>query len=159
MLATLNLRLGRARDVAADLEPLAREHPFRERFHALLMIALYRSGRQADALAAYRIARDALIDELGVEPGPELRALELAVLRQEPGLMGVTLVSAATPHAGPDAGASTAGVAAFHHMPSIETSFVGRDAELTSVVELLGAERLLTITGVGGAGKTRFAMQ
>jgi predicted ATPase/DNA-binding SARP family transcriptional activator len=158
-LAELNLRLGRARDVAADLEPLAREHPFRERFHALLMIALYRSGRQADALAAYRIARDALIDELGVEPGPELRALELAVLRQEPGLMGVTLASAATPDAGPDAGASTAGVAAFHHMPSIDTSFVGRDAELTSVVELLGAERLMTITGVGGAGKTRFAMQ
>jgi predicted ATPase/DNA-binding SARP family transcriptional activator len=158
-LAELNLRLGRARDVAADLEPLAREYPFRERFHALLMIALYRSGRQADALAAYRIARDALIDELGVEPGPELRALELAVLRQEPGLMGVTLASAATPDAGPDAGASTAGAAAFHHMPSIDTSFVGRDAELTSVVQLLGAERLITITGVGGAGKTRFAMQ
>jgi predicted ATPase/DNA-binding SARP family transcriptional activator len=158
-LAELNLRLGRARDVAADLEPLAREHPFRERFHALLMIALYRSGRQADALAAYRIARDALIDELGVEPGPELRALELAVLRQEPGLMGVTLAWAATPEVGPDAGASTAAATAFHHMPSIDTSFVGRDAELTSVVELLGAERLMTITGVGGAGKTRFAMQ
>jgi predicted ATPase/DNA-binding SARP family transcriptional activator len=158
-LAELNLRLGRARDVAADLEPLAREHPFRERFHALLMIALYRSGRQADALAAYRIARDALINELGVEPGPELRALELAVLRQEPGLMGVTLAWAATPEVGPDAGASTAAATAFHHMPSIDTSFVGRDAELTSVVELLGAERLMTITGVGGAGKTRFAMQ
>ena len=158
-LAELNLRLGRARDVAADLEPLAREHPFRERFHALLMIALYRSGRQADALAAYRIARDALVDELGVEPGPELRALELAVLRQEPGLIGVTLASAATPDAGPDAAASTAGAATFQHMPSIDTSFVGRDAELTSVVKLLGDERLITITGVGGAGKTRFAMQ
>jgi predicted ATPase/DNA-binding SARP family transcriptional activator len=158
-LAELNLRLGRARDVAADLEPLAREHPFRERFHALLIIALYRSGRQADALAAYRSARDALVDELGVEPGPELRALELAVLRQDPGLMRVNPASAAAPDVGPAAGSSIVDAAAIHHMPSIETSFVGRQAELTSLVELLGAERLITITGVGGAGKTRFAMQ
>jgi len=161
-LAELNLQLGRARDAVADLEPLAREHPFRERFHALLMIALYRTGRQADALAAYRSVRDTLVDELGVEPGPELRALELAVLRQEPGLMGIAPGAPAAIEAGSEAGpagGSSAGAAAIHHMPSIETSFIGRGAELTSVAELLGTERLVTITGVGGAGKTRFGLQ
>jgi predicted ATPase/DNA-binding SARP family transcriptional activator len=159
-LAELNLQLGRARDAVADLEPLAREHPFRERFHALLMIALYRTGRQADALAAYRSVRDTLVDELGVEPGPELRALELAVLRQEPGLMGSSAGPPAAIEAGPAAASSSSvGAAAIHHMPSIETSFIGRGAELTSVAELLGAERLVTITGVGGAGKTRFGLQ
>lgn len=158
-LAELNLELGRARDVAADLEPLARQHPFRERFHALLMIALYRSGRQAEALAAYRSARDALVDELGVEPGPELRALELAVLRHEPGLMGITPGVPPTLDGGRVTGSSNAGAAAIHDMPSVETSFVGRQAEITSVVERLAVERLITVTGVGGAGKTRFAIQ
>jgi predicted ATPase/DNA-binding SARP family transcriptional activator len=158
-LAELNLRLGRARDVASDLEPLAREHPFRERFHALLMIALYRTGRQAEALVAYRSARDALVGELGVEPGPELRALELAVLRQEPGLMGTVPRVPAALDAGPVAGSSNAEEASIHAMPSIDTSFVGRQGELTSVVDLLAVERLITITGVGGAGKTRFAIQ
>lgn len=158
-LAELNLRLGRARDVVADLELLARQHPFRERFHALLMIALYRSGRQADALAAYRTARDALVNELGVEPGPELRALELAVLRQEPGLMGIATGASAELDGRAGPGSSSGGAVAIHAMPSIETSFVGRQAELASVVELLGVERLITITGVGGAGKTRFALQ
>lgn len=173
-LAELNLRLGRAREAAADLEPLAREHPFRERFHALLMIALYRSGRQAEALAAYRTARGVLVDELGVEPGPELRALELAVLRQDPGLMGTAPGVAGPGVDGPGtaavagglesvsasaSGTSSAALPALHGMPSRDTSFVGREAELASVVELLGVERLVTITGVGGAGKTRFATQ
>jgi Bacterial transcriptional activator domain len=165
-LAELNLRLGRAREAAADIEPLAREHPFRERFHALLMMALYRGGRQADALAAYRSARDVLVDELGVEPGPELRALELAVLRHDPGLMGGPPIAAAAtvaagtgPGAGAGAGASTGAPTAIHDLPSIETSFIGRQAELASVAEMFGTERLITVTGVGGAGKTRFAMQ
>ncbi|MBI3745762.1 MAG: hypothetical protein HY264_04430, partial [Chloroflexi bacterium] len=159
-LAELNLQLGRPRDVAADLEPLAREHPFRERFHALLMIALYRSGRQADALVAYRTARGALVDELGVEPGPELRALELAVLRQDPGLMG-SPGSAATAALDdqPGPARSAAAAAALHGTPPIDTPFIGRQAELAAVVELLDVERLVTISGVGGAGKTRFAIQ
>jgi predicted ATPase/DNA-binding SARP family transcriptional activator len=160
-LAELNLQLGRAREVAADLEPLVREHPFRERFHALLMIALYRGGRQADALAAYRSAREALVDELGVEPGPELRALELAVLRQEPGLLGSPreLEGPDAVGADPSAGTTRRELPAIHNAPSITTSFVGRLDEMETVGKLLATERLVTITGVGGAGKTRLAVE
>jgi DNA-binding SARP family transcriptional activator/DNA-binding beta-propeller fold protein YncE len=80
------LELGRHDRVVAELEPLVAEHPLRERFRAQLMLTLYRSGRQADALAAYQDARRRLIDELGVEPGPELRALERAILQQDESL-------------------------------------------------------------------------
>jgi DNA-binding SARP family transcriptional activator len=76
------LQCGHARELVAELEHLVAEHPLRERFRALLMLALYRSGRQADALAAYRDARRVLIEELGIEPGPELRELEQAILDQ-----------------------------------------------------------------------------
>jgi predicted ATPase/DNA-binding SARP family transcriptional activator len=158
-LAELDLRLGRAREIVPDLEELAREQPFRERFHALLMIALYRSGRQADALAAYRNAREALVDELGVDPGPELRALELAVLRQDPGLRGAASTSEGAVDGGPTAQLQGTGTPTFHHRPSTETTFVGRTDELAEVIELLGEQRLVTITGVGGIGKTRFAIQ
>lgn len=80
------LELGRARDVVAELEQLVAEHPLRERLRALLMLALYRSGRQADALGAYQSARRALVDELGIEPSAELRDLEQAILNQSPEL-------------------------------------------------------------------------
>jgi DNA-binding SARP family transcriptional activator/DNA-binding beta-propeller fold protein YncE len=80
------LELGRHERVVAGLEPLVTEHPLRERFRAQLMLALYRSGRQADALAAYQEARRRLVEELGIEPGPELRALEQAILRQDASL-------------------------------------------------------------------------
>ena len=161
VLAELDLQLGRARQVVADLEPLVREHPFRERFHALLMIALYRGGRQADALAAYRSAREVLVDELGVEPGPELRALELAVLRQEPGLLGSPRELEGPDAAGarPSTGTTRRELPAIHNGPSITTSFVGRLDELGTVGKLLATERLVTITGVGGAGKTRFGLE
>jgi DNA-binding SARP family transcriptional activator len=81
-----DLDLGRHRDVVADLEELVAEYPLRESFCAQLMLALYRSGRQVDALAAYRAVRELLVQELGIEPGPTLRELEQAVLRQEPTL-------------------------------------------------------------------------
>ena len=81
-----DLALGRHRNVTAELEALYRRHPTRERLLAQLMLALYRSGRQADALEAYRRGRASLSDELGLEPGPELRALEQRVLSQDPGL-------------------------------------------------------------------------
>ena len=80
-----DLALGRHATVVGELDGLVAEHPYRERFRGQLMLALYRSGRQADALAAYRAARDALI-ELGLEPGPELKALERAMLEQDPSL-------------------------------------------------------------------------
>jgi DNA-binding SARP family transcriptional activator/tetratricopeptide (TPR) repeat protein len=81
-----DLALGRHGDVVGELEALTVEHPLRERFRAQLMLALYRSGRQAEALAAYQRTRTTLVDELGIEPGPELQRLEKAVLRQDPAL-------------------------------------------------------------------------
>ncbi|MBV9417507.1 MAG: AfsR/SARP family transcriptional regulator [Solirubrobacterales bacterium] len=82
-----DLALGRQADLVAELQMLALEHPLRERFWAQLMLALYRCGRQADALAAYQSARGALVEQLGIEPGPPLRELEQAILVQDPGLV------------------------------------------------------------------------
>ena len=70
----------------SELEALTHEQPFRERFHIQLMLALYRCGRQAEALEAYQVARRLFADELGVQPGPQLRELERAILRQDPSL-------------------------------------------------------------------------
>jgi YVTN family beta-propeller protein len=81
-----DLSLGRHAALVAELDELVREHPYRERLRAQQMLALYRSGRQADALAAYRAAREASVEGLGLEPGPELRALERAMLDQDPAL-------------------------------------------------------------------------
>jgi len=81
-----DLEAGRAADLVPELEQLIRAHRFRERLHGLLMLALYRSGRQADALRAYRDTRSLLGEELGLEPGPTLRELETAILRQDPSL-------------------------------------------------------------------------
>ena len=80
------LALGRAAPLVGELESLAAAHPYQERLHAQLMLALYRSGRQADALDVYQAVRRALSDELGLQPGPELRALEAAILRQDDAL-------------------------------------------------------------------------
>jgi YVTN family beta-propeller protein len=80
------LALGRHAELVGRLEELVRQHPYRERLRAQLILALYRSGRQADALASYREARAVLADELGIEPGPELRELERRVLDQDPSL-------------------------------------------------------------------------
>ena len=91
-LAALELRidadlvLGRHDELVGELEALVAEHPHRERLRRYLMTALYRSGRQAEALDAYRDARRALVDELGIEPSPPLRELERAILRQDPAL-------------------------------------------------------------------------
>ena len=106
---------------------------------AALVLALYRCGRQADALVAYQRARTVLAEELGIEPGEELRALERAVLRQQ--------VPAAVPRR------------AQHNLPARLTSFVGREQELAALEELAGQARLVTVTGAGGAGKTRLAVE
>src|SRR5215211_2281245 len=80
------LRLGRHRELVAELEGLVRDQPLRERLWAQLLVALYRSGRQADALLAYQRARSVLVEELGIDPGAELRRLHAAILAQDPGL-------------------------------------------------------------------------
>ena len=79
-----DLALGRHADLIHELDALVAEHPYRERFRAQQMLALYRSGRQADALAAYRSARETFVEGLGIEPGAELKALERQVLDQDP---------------------------------------------------------------------------
>jgi len=81
-----DLTLGREAELVPELEALVAEHPLREGFRAQLMLALYRAGRQADALEAYQAARRTLVDELGIEPAPALQELEKAILRQDPTL-------------------------------------------------------------------------
>jgi DNA-binding SARP family transcriptional activator len=127
-----DLGLGRHAEVVGELEGLVGEYPVRERLWRLLVLGLYRAGRQADALAAYRRARDMLAAELGIEPGQELRALEEQVLRQE--------VPAARP-------------AARHNLPAVLTSFEGRDEEVAAVGGLVAEARLVTLTGPGGAAR------
>ena len=83
-----DLALGRHAQLLPELNGLVAEHPYHEPFRAQLMLALYRAGRQADALAAYRAAREDFMDGLGLEPGPDLKALERAVLEQDPALGG-----------------------------------------------------------------------
>ncbi len=144
-LVDAELATGHHADVLAKLHELIVEHPLRERFRAQLIVALYRCGRQADALAAYRDARDHLLDELGLDPGPELRALERAVLAQDPALDA------------PIAVASSAVVRSA--LPVALTSFVGRGRELTDVVATLGRARLVTVVGPGGVGKSRLTLE
>src|SRR5262245_13103936 len=85
-LADIDLELGRHAELIAQLEAELADHPFRERLRAQLMLALYRSGRQADALAAYRIGRATMVEQLGIEPYPAMQELEGAILRQDPAL-------------------------------------------------------------------------
>jgi predicted ATPase/DNA-binding SARP family transcriptional activator len=133
-----DIELGLHGEVTGELEGLVSEHPLRERLWRLLVLALYRGERQADALAAYRRARDMLAAELGLEPGEELRRLEEAVLRQE--------VPAAPPPAR-------------HNLPAPLTSFLDREQDSALLERLLGEARLVTLTGTGGTGKTRLALE
>ncbi len=133
------LDLGLHAHLVGELETLVAEHPLRERLWRQLVLALYRCERQADALATYRRARDLLAGELGLEPSEELRRLEQAVLRQD-----VPPVALRTQR---------------HNLPAQLTSFVGREQELAELEQLLPEARLLTLTGVGGVGKTRLALE
>ena len=92
-----DLALGRHDDVVGELQRLVAAHPLRERLRGQLIVALYRGGRQAEALAVYRDARRVLSEELGLEPGPALKELERAVLRQDPSLAGPIYLSGASP--------------------------------------------------------------
>jgi predicted ATPase/DNA-binding SARP family transcriptional activator len=145
-----DLALGRAAELVAELESLVDQYPLRERLRGQLMLALYRSGRQADALAAYRAARATLVEKLGIEPGPILRRLERSILDQDPELDARTT--------GASVGAT---VRAAPRLAARSTSFVGREKELREIRELLDRAdvRLLTLIGPAGTGKTRLAIE
>ena len=127
--------------VATEIETLLAEEPYRERSWRLLMLARYRAGRQADALAAFRKARRLLRDELGLEPGPALVALERAILMQDPALdLPPELAAPAT-------------------LPAPSTPTVGRAAAIAELTGIVRTHRLTSIVGPGGVGKTRLAIE
>jgi predicted ATPase len=135
-----DLALGRGAGLVPETEQLAAAHPLRERLRGQHMRALQVAGRQADALAAYHDVRRLLADQLGVDPSPALAAIYQDILHGAAGT------------AGPANGRRT-------NLPAQLTSFVGRDGELAQVAGLLGGSRLVTLTGPGGAGKTRLSVE
>jgi DNA-binding SARP family transcriptional activator len=137
-----DLALGRHADVVGEIEALVAEHPLRERLRYQLMIALYRSGRQAEALEAYRATRRVLVEELGIEPGRELQELERAILVQDPSLDLHRLQPDGEP------------------APRGERSFVGRERELAELIDgiersLAGEAGVFLLAGEAGIGKSR----
>jgi predicted ATPase/DNA-binding SARP family transcriptional activator len=130
--ARIDADIAARQDVIAEVEELTAAQPLREGLHARLMRALTAKGRQADALAVYDRVRKLLADQLGVDPGPELQEAHLQALRT---------------------------TSTRSNLPARLTSFVGRDLELTQVTRALAGARLVTLTGTGGAGKTRLAVE
>ncbi len=134
-----DLACGRHRQLVAELEALVADHPLRERLWGALMLAMYRTGRQADALGAYQQLRAILGEQLGLDPSTELHELEEQILLHDPALDLFVPVP--------------------HNLPALLTSFVGRKLELIELGERLAETRLVTLTGTGGSGKTRLAIE
>ena len=144
-----DLGLGHHNELVGELEALCRDHPLRERLWELLMLALYRAGRQAEALRAYTDIRDRLVEELGVDPCSSLRELETRILDHDPSLVVEQPAAPLAP-----AQPSVPG-----NLPEPLSSFLGREAELEQVGEAIGSSRLVTLIGPGGVGKTRLAVE
>jgi predicted ATPase/DNA-binding SARP family transcriptional activator len=139
-----DLAAGADADLVGELRALVAAHPLRERLRAQLMVALYRAGRQADALETMRAGRSLLVEELGIEPGPELRRLERMILAHDPELM-----------------ADRSGGALAAALPAPANETIGRSGELAEISDLLvrPGVRLVTLVGPGGVGKTRLALE
>ncbi|HEU4947625.1 MAG TPA: BTAD domain-containing putative transcriptional regulator [Kribbella sp.] len=159
-----DLALGRY-DVISELERLVVDHPFRERFCGQLMLALYRAGRQVDALAVYSSARQRLADELGLDPGPALSALETAILRRDP-----TLLPTGGGSVSPAVQASTTRRPRVKPPPDAlftvvrRVPMVGRSSELDRLSGLWrevrgGGRRVVLVSGEAGVGKTRLVAE
>jgi DNA-binding SARP family transcriptional activator len=152
-----DLRLGGHGEAIAELPGLCAAHPLREQFHALLMRALYRGGRQAEALEVYQRARAMLVAELGVEPGPGLRELHQRILSADPAL---ELPDAPSP------GIASAQTAVPRELPARVRHFTGRGGELAALTRTLdrsgaqGAEAIVisALGGTAGVGKTALAV-
>jgi DNA-binding SARP family transcriptional activator/Tfp pilus assembly protein PilF len=175
-----SLHLGRHAELIGDLRRLTASHPLRERFWALLMLALFRSGRQADALAAYQQARTALVDQLGAEPGAELRQVHSQVLAGDDGMVadGQPSLAARAADAPPSAPPAAVppevaappqpqqALAVPWQLPAPVRHFTGRSAELAQLSEMLGRDAeeanglvvISAIDGTAGVGKTAFAV-
>ncbi len=136
----LSARVQLGHGAIGELEAAVAGHPYQEGLWELLITALYRAGRQADALATYQRVRTRLADELGLEPGPTLKELERRILDHDPGL-GL-----------PDP-AAPAG-----NLPSLSTELIGRDDEVATLSDLLAGRRLVEVVGPGGIGKTAVAI-
>ncbi len=139
------LATAQAERALSDVEALVQETPYDERARGQQMLALYRCGRTEDALAAYLAARDALLDEVGIEPGAELQLLQQRILVNDPAL---ALQRAAAP-----------ATAVEVHLPGRTSEILGRQRELDRVHDLLTRHRLITLVGPAGAGKTRLALE
>ncbi|MFC9788933.1 BTAD domain-containing putative transcriptional regulator [Rhodococcus sp. NPDC127528] len=145
-LLAVEISRGRFAEVLPDAEAVVAEHPLDERAWELLVLSLYRSGRQSDALAALRRVRAVLDDELGIDPGIGLRELEVAVLTQDEALDPVREVVRLE-------------VPRLSQLPVPRTRFVGRATDVDSVTALLDDRPLVTLVGPGGVGKTRLAVE
>jgi len=131
--------------LVAPARQFVSEQPYREHRWELLMLALYRSGRQAEALDVYSQARALLVEELGVEPGPALQRMQQAVLAQDPALDA-------------PAGATAGRKPARSRVPGTATRLIGRAQERQDLAEAWSRARLVTLVGPPGAGKTRLAL-
>ena len=154
--AEAELRLGRHEELIPRLRDLAARHPLREHFHAQLMLALCRAGRQVEALAVYRHARRKLVDELGIEPGPDLRRLHEHILAADTDLL-VPPPDNPTPRRSP----ATASVP--RQLPAAVPHFTGRQTELDALTDLSAgtapAVTISAIDGMAGIGKTALAVR
>ncbi|MFI6919912.1 BTAD domain-containing putative transcriptional regulator [Nonomuraea spiralis] len=160
--ADTGLRLALHAETVPDLEALTTEHPLREEGWRLLALGLYRCGRQGDALAALRRARNMLADELGIDPGPALRKLESDILAQSPELELAAPPRPARPAPVTDTWPPRPAAAHVEPPPLEPEPFVGRDAELarlTTAASRTGRFQVAIVTGVAGAGKTTLLRQ
>jgi hypothetical protein len=136
------LALGEHAEILRPVQAALEEHPYHERLCAQLLPALYRSGRQVDALAAFQEARRVLSERLGIEPGPDLQRLQAAILAHD---FTITAVPASRGRRG--------------NLPAPVSSFVDREKALDDVLRLLRGHRLVTVTGPPGVGKCRLGLE